>query len=68
MALGIVKTFSSEKGYGFIQQDDDGADVWFHFSAIQADGYKKLPQGAKVEYEVALGAKGPQAEQVRKLG
>lgn len=64
MATGIVKWFNSEKGFGFIQQDDGGPDVFVHFSAIQTTGFKELPEGAKVEYDVTQGPKGPQAERV----
>ncbi|MFJ6718260.1 MULTISPECIES: cold-shock protein [unclassified Streptomyces] len=64
MATGIVKWFNSEKGFGFIQQDDGGPDVFVHFSAIQATGFKELAEGAKVEYDVTQGPKGPQAERV----
>ncbi|MER6519808.1 cold-shock protein [Streptomyces sp. NPDC060334] len=64
MATGIVKWFNSEKGFGFIQQDDGGPDVFVHFSAIQTTGFKELAEGAKVEYDVTQGPKGPQAEQV----
>ncbi|MBT2468672.1 cold-shock protein [Streptomyces sp. ISL-66] len=64
MATGTVKWFNSEKGFGFIQQDDGGPDVFVHFSAIQTAGFKELAEGAKVEYDVIQGPKGPQAEQV----
>ncbi|MEW5535121.1 MULTISPECIES: cold-shock protein [Streptomyces] len=64
MATGTVKWFNSEKGFGFIQQDDGGPDVFVHFSAIQATGFKELAEGAAVEYDVTQGPKGPQAEQV----
>ncbi|WP_330294876.1 MULTISPECIES: cold-shock protein [unclassified Streptomyces] len=64
MATGIVKWFNSEKGFGFIQQDDGGPDVFVHFSAIQTTGFKELAEGQKVEYDVTQGPKGPQAEQV----
>ena len=64
MATGTVKWFSSEKGYGFITPADGGKDLFVHFSAIQGDGYKSLPEGAKVEYEPQEGAKGPQAGNV----
>ncbi|MER5774288.1 cold-shock protein [Streptomyces sp. NPDC002039] len=67
MATGIVKWFNSEKGFGFIQQDDGGPDVFVHFSAIQTTGFKELAEGAKVEYDVTQGPKGPQAEQVTTL-
>ncbi|MCP3754507.1 cold-shock protein [Streptomyces sp. NPDC056773] len=64
MATGIVKWFNSEKGFGFIQQDDGGPDVFVHFSAIQTSGFKALDEGQKVEYDVTQGPKGPQAERV----
>ncbi len=67
MATGIVKWFNSEKGFGFIQQDDGGADVFVHFSAIQGTGFKSLEENARVEYQVTQGPKGPQAEQVSTL-
>ena len=63
MASGIVKWFSNQKGYGFIQTSD-GEDLFVHFSAIQADGFKTLAQGQEVEFEVSEGPKGPQAENV----
>ncbi|MEU6759942.1 cold-shock protein [Streptomyces sp. NPDC005409] len=68
MATGIVKWFNSEKGFGFIQQDDGGPDVFVHFSAIESSGFKSLDEGAKVEYQVTQGPKGPQAERVVTLG
>ncbi|GLV95797.1 MULTISPECIES: cold-shock protein [Streptomyces] len=64
MATGTVKWFNSEKGFGFIQQDDGGPDVFVHFSAIRTTGFKELAEGAAVEYDVTQGPKGPQAEQV----
>jgi CspA family cold shock protein len=64
MATGTVKWFSNDKGYGFITQDDGGKDVFVHFSAITGEGYKTLDEGAKVEYEVEEGPKGPQARDV----
>ncbi|MFI1800302.1 cold-shock protein [Streptomyces sp. NPDC020379] len=65
MATGVVKWFNPEKGFGFIQQDDGGADVFVHFSAIQqTTGYKELFEGDAVEYDVVKGPKGPQAENV----
>lgn len=67
MATGIVKWFNSEKGFGFIQQDDGGPDVFVHFSAIQSTGFKALDEGQKVEYDVTQGPKGPQAERVMAL-
>lgn len=64
MNTGIVKWFNSEKGYGFITNDNGGEDVFVHFSAIQAEGYKTLEEGQEVEFEVVQGAKGPQAANV----
>ncbi len=68
MATGIVKWFNSEKGFGFIQQDDGGPDVFVHFSAIDTTGFKSLEENARVEYSVSQGPKGPQAERVVPLG
>ncbi len=62
---GKVKWFNAAKGYGFIT-GDDGKEVFVHFSAIQADGYKTLDEGQAVEYEVNDGDKGPQAVNVKK--
>jgi CspA family cold shock protein len=67
MATGTVKWFNADKGYGFISQDDGGADVFVHFSAIQSNGYRTLDENQRVEFEVTQGQKGPQAEQVRPL-
>jgi cold shock protein len=64
VAAGVVKWFSSEKGYGFISQDD-GPDVFVHYSAIQGAGYRNLEENQKVEFEVTEGQKGPQAANVR---
>ena len=64
MAQGTVKWFNAEKGYGFISVDG-GQDVFVHYSAIQADGYRSLEEGQRVEFEVTQGQKGPQADQVR---
>ena len=65
MANGTVKWFNSEKGFGFIAPDDGTADVFVHFSAIAADGYRSLDENQRVEFSVTQGQKGPQAEQVR---
>ncbi len=67
MAQGTVKWFNAEKGYGFITPDGGGADLFVHFSAIQADGYRSLEEGQAVEFEVGQGSKGPQADQVRAI-
>ena len=67
MAQGTVKWFNSEKGYGFIAQEGGGADVFVHYSAIQADGYRSLEEGQSVEFEITQGPKGVQAENVRPL-
>ena len=64
MATGTVKWFNESKGYGFISQDDGGADVFVHFSAIQGSGFKTLAEGQKVSYDVQDGPKGPQASNV----
>jgi CspA family cold shock protein len=64
VAQGTVKWFNNEKGYGFIAVDG-GQDVFVHYSAIQAEGYKSLDEGQRVEFEVAQGPKGPQADAVR---
>lgn len=68
MAQGTVKWFNAEKGFGFIAQDDGGADVFVHFSAIVADGYRSLDENQRVEFDVTQGQKGPQAENVRVVG
>ena len=64
MANGTVKWFNDAKGFGFIQQEG-GADVFVHYSAITADGFKTLAEGQRVEFDVEDGAKGPQAANVR---
>ena len=64
MASGKVKWFNPEKGFGFIEQDDGGADVFVHFSAIQGDGYRNLNEGDEVEFDVEQGQKGLQAANV----
>lgn len=61
---GTVKFFNSEKGFGFISQDE-GDDVFVHFSNIAGDGYKSLEENQKVEFDVAQGRKGPEAQNVR---
>ncbi len=66
MAEGTVKWFNDAKGFGFIEQDN-GPDVFVHFSAIQSDGFKSLVEGDRVDFEVTQGQKGPQAVNVRKV-
>ena len=67
MAQGQVKWFNDAKGYGFITQEG-GEDVFVHYSAIQANGFKSLAEGDRVEFEVTRGPKGLQAANVRKVG
>jgi cold shock protein len=66
MAQGTVKWFSEEKGYGFITPDEGGADLFVHYSSIDASGFKSLEEGEKVTYEVTEGRKGLQAANVSK--
>ena len=66
MAKGVVKWFNDQKGYGFITPEE-GKDVFVHFSGIKGDGFKSLPEGAQVEFDITDGAKGPQAINVVKL-
>lgn len=64
---GRVKWFNPEKGYGFIERDGGGKDVFVHFSAIQDEGFKTLEEGQEVEFEIVEGERGPQAANVVKL-
>ena len=66
MATGTVKWFNPDKGYGFITQEN-GPDVFVHFSAIQEQGYRSLNENDKVEFELSQGPKGPQAGNVRRI-
>jgi CspA family cold shock protein len=63
-AIGTVKFFNAEKGYGFITRDE-GKDVFVHYSNIQGDGFKSLSEGQRVEFDVAPGRKGEEAQNVR---
>ncbi|MEU4242789.1 cold-shock protein [Actinoplanes sp. NPDC026619] len=67
MATGTVKWFNSDKGFGFITQDGGGGDVFAHFSAIATSGFRSLEENQRVEFDVAQGAKGLQAENIRPL-
>jgi CspA family cold shock protein len=66
MPKGRVKWFNASKGYGFITQED-GNDIFVHFTAIQGEGFKSLEEGQEVTFEVTTGAKGPQAANVVKV-
>lgn len=66
MAKGVVKWFNDSKGFGFIEQEN-GADVFVHFSSIQGDGFKTLAEGQEVSFDVVQGQKGLQAANVVKL-
>jgi cold shock protein len=67
MTDGTVKWFNAEKGFGFITPDDGGSDVFAHFSAIEADGYRSLEENQRVSFEVTQGPKGPQASNIRNI-
>ena len=63
MSTGTVKWFSNQRGYGFLEQEN-GEDVFVHYSAVEGQGFKTLEEGQKVEFDVAEGDKGPHAEKV----
>jgi CspA family cold shock protein len=65
MAQGTVKWFNDSKGFGFITVDGEAKDIFVHQSAIQAEGYRSLTEGQRVEFDIVQGAKGPAAEKVR---
>ncbi len=67
MANGTVKWFNESKGFGFITQDDGGADVFAHYSEISGDGFKSLAEGDAVSFDVAEGEKGPKATNIVKI-
>ena len=64
MTKGTVKFYNEQKGYGFIQPEDGGKDLFVHFSQIAGEGYKSLDEGSRVEYEAREGQKGPEATNV----
>ena len=65
---GKTKWFNGSKGFGFLEQEDGGKDVFVHFSAIQGDGFRNLNEGDAVEFDIVEGPKGTQAANVRKIG
>jgi CspA family cold shock protein len=67
MAFGHVKWFNDAKGFGFIEPDGGGGDIFAHFSAIQMDGFRTLKQGSRVSYELVQGPKGDQAQNIQAL-
>jgi CspA family cold shock protein len=67
MATGTVKFFNSEKGFGFITPTNGDKDVFVHYSNVAGDGYKSLDEGQQVEFDLAEGRKGPEAQNVRVL-
>jgi cold shock protein len=68
MATGIVKWFNNDKGYGFIASDDGSGDLFAHYSAITASGYRSLEENQRVEFDVEQGQKGLQAANIRPIG
>ena len=68
MATGTVKWFNDAKGFGFIEPEGGGADVFAHFSAVQMEGFRTLKQGGQVSYELVQGPKGDLAQNIRPLG
>ena len=67
MAFGVVKWFNDAKGFGFIQPEDGGDDVFAHFSAVQMDGFRTLKQGSRVTFDLVAGPKGQLAQNIRPL-
>ena len=67
MATGTVKWFSDDKGYGFITPDDAGKDLFVHHTGVIANGFKSLPEGARVSFDPEAGPKGPQAVNVKQI-
>jgi len=67
MSEGTVKWFNASKGFGFIEQDNGGDDIFVHYSAIKSEGYKSLDEGSRVKFDVVDGNKGPAADNVMAL-
>ena len=67
MSVGTVKWFNASKGFGFIEQEDGGNDIFVHHTAINGDGYKSLDEGGRVSFDVVDGQKGPAAANVSRL-
>ena len=65
MAVGTVKWFNADKGFGFITPDGGGPDVFAHFSAIASDGFRSLDENQRVTFEITQGPKGPQASNIQ---
>lgn len=65
MVVGTVKWFDSKKGFGFIKGDQEGQDIFVHYTSIEGDGFRSLKNGEPVEYELVESEKGPQAKHVR---
>lgn len=68
MAIGTVKWFNDAKGFGFIEPEGGGADVFAHFSAVQMDGFRTLKQGSRVTYDLVRGPKGDLAQNIMPVG
>ncbi len=68
MAVGTVKWFNDAKGFGFIEPEGGGADVFAHFSAVQMEGFRTLKQGGQVSYDLVQGPKGSLAQNIRPVG
>lgn len=68
MPAGTVKWFNDAKGFGFIEPEGGGADVFAHFSAVQMDGFRTLKQGSRVSYELVQGPKGSLAQNIQPIG
>lgn len=68
MAMGKVKWFNSTRGYGFIQPDDGGKDVFVHISAVEKSGLSNLPEGTKISYEVMIGRNGKELAEHLRIG